>query len=164
MANLKENVSTNHVDQILAEYCVWEYSPSIKLETFVATYIHNVSLFQVPRDYSISWKIKSILKRLYINYQSPNTDVWIVQTDNTQNIIRKYLNTHKPILIYPFFIFRHQLILPFLIPEEIIFLSENTLMQRGMNILLRLGSNCQNCNWIIPQSSILRLHLPVCSH
>lgn len=83
--------------------CLGNIPPSIKLETFVATYIHNVSLFQVPRDYSISWKIKSILKRLYINYQSPNTDVWIVQTDNTQNIIRKYLNTHKPILIYPFF-------------------------------------------------------------
>lgn len=84
--------------------CLGNIPPPIRLETFVATYIHNVSLFQVPQDYTISWKIKSILKRWYIHYKSSNTDSWIVQTENTQNIIRKHFKyTHKPVLIYPFY-------------------------------------------------------------
>lgn len=140
--------------------CLGNIPPPIRLETFVATYIHNVSLFQIPRDYSISWKIKSVLKRLYINYQSPNTDSWVVQTENTQNIIRKHLNPHKPILIYPFFYIPESIKSPFSdTRKDYIFVGEHT-YAKGHEYLIEAWVKLSQLQF----NDTPKLHLTVASH
>lgn len=84
--------------------CLGNIPPAIKMPVPVHTYIHNVSLLEIPKDYSLQWKLKTFLKRLYIRRLSSYTDTWIVQTTNTANLVRRHLPCKgKEILIFPFY-------------------------------------------------------------
>lgn len=87
-----------------AVLCLGNVPPAMRLKIPVHTYIHNVSLLQIPKDYPLSWKFKSYLKKIFIRYYSSNTDTWIVQTSHTANLVRKYLPCrNKQLKIYPFY-------------------------------------------------------------
>lgn len=85
--------------------CLGNIPPAIKMPVPVHTYIHNVSLLEIPKDYPLKLKFISYLKRYYINLLSKNTDTWIVQTENTKNLVARYLRDicYRKIHIYPFY-------------------------------------------------------------
>lgn len=94
----------SHQDSFSTVFCMGNIPPAIKMPVTVHTYIHNVSLLKIPKDYSISQKIKNYLKREYIRFYAKNTDTWIVQTSNTANLVNHYINKlNLPVLEYPFY-------------------------------------------------------------
>lgn len=81
--------------------CFGNIPPCIKMPAKVYTYIHNVSLLTIPPDYSFKQRMVSYLKKRYIRYYSKNTDVWIVQTSNTAQLVQAQLALNTQ-LIYEF--------------------------------------------------------------
>lgn len=93
-----------HRDEYRAVLCLANVPPPVRLRCPVYTYIHNVSLLAIPADYPPVWKFKSWLKRIYIRFQSRNTDCWMVQTANTEQLVNCAINSRKlPVWQYPFF-------------------------------------------------------------
>lgn len=94
----------DHINMFKTVLCLGNVPPPIKMPVSVHTYLHNVSLLKIPIDYSIKWKIKAFLKRVYIRQSSRNTNSWIVQTKNTADLVLKNLPCRgKQVLTYPFF-------------------------------------------------------------
>lgn len=93
-----------HRNDFSSVLCLGNVPPTIKLNVPVHTYIHNLSLLKIPKDYSLKKKIISQFKQWFIRYYASNTDTWIVQTDTTRHIVNKVLNSgNKNIFIYPFY-------------------------------------------------------------
>lgn len=84
--------------------CFANIPPTIKQKCPVYTYFHNINLLKIPSGLSFKRKIISFLKRLYISYYSRHTDSWIVQTQNTEDCLRKALPCNgKAISQMPFY-------------------------------------------------------------
>lgn len=93
-----------HRDDYKCVLCLGNVPPTIRLNCLVHTYIHNVSLLKLPVDYSFKQRVKTWLKRAYIRLYGQNTDTWMVQTQNTENLVREYLPTRgKKVLQFPFY-------------------------------------------------------------
>lgn len=100
----RKNYYKAHRKDFNTVLCLGNIPPAIRMPVPVHTYIHNVSLLKIPKDYGYVWKIKSFLKRWYIRYRSLYTDTWIVQTSNTENLVRQFLPCKgKNIFTYPFY-------------------------------------------------------------
>jgi len=94
----------HHRNEFHSVLCLGNIPPYIKMPCPVYTYIHNVSLLEIPTTYPLRWRIQCNLKRRFIGYFSKNTDGWIVQTSHTCNLVKKYLpNKNKEIHIFPFY-------------------------------------------------------------
>jgi glycosyltransferase involved in cell wall biosynthesis len=84
--------------------CFANIPPMVKPECKVYTYFHNINLLKIPSEFSLKGKAISFLKRLYISFYSRNTHAWIVQTQNTENYLRKVLPCKgKQVLQMPFY-------------------------------------------------------------
>lgn len=84
--------------------CFGNIPTPIKMKCPVYTYVHNVNLLKIPKEYSLKRKIVTWLKQKYISYYSKNTDGWIVQTSNTEDCLRRTLPCKgKVILQLPFY-------------------------------------------------------------
>ena len=84
--------------------CFGNVPPTVKMSCRVYTYFHNLSVLKTPNTYSTRRKILFALKRIMIKMLSKNTDVWIVQTSNTEKMVKKYIgNRQKPFYIYPIY-------------------------------------------------------------
>jgi len=93
-----------HRNDFRTVFCMGNIPPYIKLDCPVHTFFHNVSMLKLPKDYKASLKLKTWLKRMFISFYASNTDSWIVQTSNTENLVKRYLPTRgKLVLQYPFF-------------------------------------------------------------
>lgn len=100
----RRNYYKVHRNDFKSVLCFGNIPPYIKLPVPVHTYIHNVSLLKIPRDYPLKYKFKNWLKLNFLRIFSTNTTDWIVQTDNTAKLVRANLalkkqNIHK----YPFY-------------------------------------------------------------
>lgn len=94
----------SHRNDFSKVLCFGNIPPQIRLDVPVITYLHNVSLLKIPADYSLKAKILSNIKKRYIKYYSKNTDVWVVQTSNTANLVAANLaKAAQPILQFPFY-------------------------------------------------------------
>lgn len=78
-----------HKDEFRTVFCFGNIPPSIKMPCNVHTYFHNLSVLYPPRTYSCKRKFLFFLKRTLINFLTKNTDSWVVQTSNTENLLRK---------------------------------------------------------------------------
>ncbi len=84
--------------------CLGNVPPTINMSCKVHTYFHNLSVLSTPSTYSIKQKIKFYVKKRVIQYLSKNTDSWVVQTWNTENLIKETIgNKTKPFYIYPIY-------------------------------------------------------------
>lgn len=93
-----------HRNEFSKVLCFGNIPPQIKLQIPVYTYIHNVSLLSIPKSYSFKKKWISRLKKAFIKHYGKYTDAWIVQTTNTENLVKNNLARRwQPILQYPFF-------------------------------------------------------------
>ena len=117
--------------------CLGNIPPAIKMPVPVHTYIHNVSLLDIPADYPLKSKIKSRLKRLYLRSLAKNTDTWIVQTSNTAEIVKRQLPCkNKRVLEYPFFFIPENMNrIPWEERRDYVFIGEET-GAKGMRYLI----------------------------
>lgn len=84
--------------------CFGNIPPTIKMQSRVHTYFHNLSVLKTPSTYSRKRKILFTLKRTLIRFLSRNTDTWIVQTTNTEKMVKQYIGSKKkPLYIYPIY-------------------------------------------------------------
>lgn len=94
----------SHRDNFSKVLSLCNVPPAIKMPIPVFTYIHNVSLLQIPPTNTFKQKLKNRLKRAYIRLLAKNADAWIVQTDNTADLVNRYINRrHLPVQNYPFY-------------------------------------------------------------
>lgn len=119
------NTHTNEFSRVL---CLGNVPPPVRPAVRTYTYIHNVSLLQIPKDYSCRWKTAAFLKKIYIRHLSRNTDYWVVQTSYTASLVRKNLPCKgKEILCYPFYFMpRNVEQTPTARREDYIFVGEHT--------------------------------------
>lgn len=87
-------------DKIL---CFGNVPPPVHMYATVYTYSHNIYLFSIPKSYSFSSKIKTLLKRYYINSKKKHTDCWIVQTSNVEHKLHLQLGQEQQVLVLPFY-------------------------------------------------------------
>lgn len=93
-----------HCKDFAAVVCFGNIPPAIRLNVPVYTYFHNVSLLKIPKDYKLTKKIFSILKRFYIKRYAKNTDGWIVQTNYTASLVKGALaGKSQRVYEYPFY-------------------------------------------------------------
>lgn len=83
--------------------CFGNIPPTIRLNAKVYTFFQNVILLSLPKQVPFLQRPKWLVKRLYIWKQKKNTDFWIVQTSNTQDLLAKKLHISNRIIICPFF-------------------------------------------------------------
>ena len=84
--------------------CFGNIPPPIRLKANVYTYFHNINLLKIPTVSSLLTKILSFSKRGFIKFLSSNTDIWIVQTDNTKAELIKTMKVNDAdVLIIPFY-------------------------------------------------------------
>lgn len=84
--------------------CFGNIPPTIKMHSNVHTYFHNLSVLKTPGTYSRKRKLLFTLKRTLISLLSRNTDTWVVQTTNTEKMVKQYIgNKKKPFYIYPIY-------------------------------------------------------------
>lgn len=85
-------------------FCFGNVPPPVRLNTRVYTYYHNVSFLQVPKDYSLKWRLLSHLKRLYLKRFASYSDVWIAQTSHTASLLdQRLVRGKRPVRILPFY-------------------------------------------------------------
>lgn len=84
--------------------CMANVPPPMRMKAKVYTYFHNINLLKIPQKYSFETKLKVLLKKNFIRLLQNNTDSWIVQTNNTENELRKSFDCdNKEVLICPFY-------------------------------------------------------------
>lgn len=102
--SVRRSYYKRHRNDFRAVLCFGNIPPYVAMSVPVHTYMHNVSLLKIPKDYSIKKKVLSYLKRWILIHYGKNTSTWIVQTSNTANLVKKVLK--KPtqeVLEYPFY-------------------------------------------------------------
>ncbi len=94
----------HHKADFRSVLCFGNIPPFVKMDVPVHTYMHNVSLLKIPKDYSFKSKVLSYLKRCVLLHYSKNTTDWIVQTSNTANLVKDvFHNANQKVLEYPFY-------------------------------------------------------------
>lgn len=80
-----------HRNEFHSVLCMGNVPPTIKMSCRVHTYFHNLSVLMNQKTMTHSRRIKNWLKKQTIRFYAKNTDTWIVQTWNTENLIKETL-------------------------------------------------------------------------
>ncbi len=140
----RQRYYNNHQNDFRSVLCFGNIPPYVRLNVPVHTYMHNVSLLKIPKDYSIKRKISSYLKRAIILHYAKNTSDWIVQTSNTANLVKSILKKeNQKVLGYPFYY----------IPEQ---LSENVTGKRTDYVFVGDYTNAKGHEYLI--EAWIKLH------
>lgn len=142
-----------------AVLCLGNIPPAIKMPVPVHTYIHNVSLLLIPKDYPLFLKVKTFIKRCYISLLAKNTDSWIVQTENTENLVKCYLpDESKPVFRFPFYYIPEDINhVPYINRTDYVFVGECT-KAKGHEYLIEAWTKLARMGFN------KRLHLTVSDH
>lgn len=81
----------NHKNDFHSVLCMANVPPTVKMPCIVHTYFHNLSVLMNQKTMSRSRRVKNWIKKQTIRFYSKNTDTWIVQTSNTENLIKENL-------------------------------------------------------------------------
>lgn len=93
-----------HGDEFDVVFTFGNLPPTRRLKAKVYTYFQNVTLFDISKQIPLAQWPKWLLKRYYIKYYKGNTDKWIVQTSNTQQLVMRTLGLPgQDVLLYPFY-------------------------------------------------------------
>ena len=102
--NNRKSFYNAHKEDFDTVFCFGNIPAPIKMPCPVHTYVHNVNLLRIPKEFFFKMKLMAFLKRQYIRHLSSNTDSWIVQTQFTEDLLRKYMPCKgKQIVQYPFY-------------------------------------------------------------
>ena len=93
-----------HKDEFSSVLCFGNVPPPIKMKAKVYTYLHNINLLRIPEIFPWKRRLKDFMKQRVIDFYGKNTDVWIVQTENTKNELKRHLlSGRKEVLVLPFY-------------------------------------------------------------
>ena len=93
-----------HKDEFSTVLCFGNVPPPIKMPVVVYTYFHNINLLKIPKIFPWKRRLKDFIKQRVIDFYGKNTDIWIVQTENTKNELkRQLLIGKKEVLVLPFY-------------------------------------------------------------
>lgn len=93
-----------HGDEFDVVLCFGNIPPTKRLRAKVYTYFQNVTLFDISKQIPLKLWPKWLLKRLYIKSLKRNTDKWIIQTTNTQQLVMRTLGLpERDVLLYPYY-------------------------------------------------------------
>lgn len=81
----------NHIDSYHSILCMSNVPPTVRMNCKVHTYFHNLSVLMNQRSMTPKRRLKNWLKKQTIRLFSKNTDSWVVQTWNTENLIKETL-------------------------------------------------------------------------
>lgn len=91
--------------------CFGNIPAPVKMEVPVYTYFHNINLLTLAETHGLKNYLLSWLKRQIFRHYKTNTDLWLVQTDNTARELKCHLNEPEDkIKIMPFFELQKELI------------------------------------------------------
>lgn len=94
----------SHKDEFNVVLCFGNIPPIRRLNAKVYTYFQNVTLFDISKQIPLKLWPKWLLKRFYIKWLKRNSDKWIVQTTNTQQLVMQTLKLQEQdVLLYPFY-------------------------------------------------------------
>lgn len=100
----RRNFYTNNTLRFHSILCFANIPPLKRQQVPVYTYFHNINLLDIPSDYRLNRKVKTLLKRIYISFYAKNTDAWIVQTPTMEQNLRKKLPCRgKQVYRLPFY-------------------------------------------------------------
>jgi len=84
--------------------CFGNLPAPIKLSIPVYTYFHNINLLTLTEAHGLKEKTLSWMKRQVFRHYKHNTDLWLVQTQNTAYELIKHLKENKKrVKLLPFF-------------------------------------------------------------
>lgn len=93
-----------HRDSFRSILCMGNVPPTIKMPCRVHTYFHNLSVLMNQKSMTLDRRIQNWLKKQTIRILSRNTDTWVVQTWNTENLIKETLPWKgKTFFCYPIY-------------------------------------------------------------
>lgn len=93
-----------HGNEFPKVLCFGNVPPPIRLKAKVYTYFHNINILKIPAMFTWIAKLKNYVKQRVMDFYGKNTDVWIVQTDNTAWEMRTHFRSgNKPCLVLPFY-------------------------------------------------------------
>lgn len=145
-----------HRDSYRSVLCMANVPPTIKMHCPVHTYFHNLSVLMNQKTMEIKMRIKNVLKRKMIALLASNTDAWIVQTSNTENLMKEKLPVGEtPFYQYPIYTIPKEFMVPSTHKTDYLYVGEYThakghdelleawriLHQKGYNIPLHLTCN-----------------------
>lgn len=94
----------NHMEDFHSVLCMSNVPPTVRMPCKVHTYFHNLSVLMNQTGMSLSRRLKNKLKKQFIRFVAKNTDSWIVQTWNTENLIKETLPyKDKDFYCYPIY-------------------------------------------------------------
>ena len=80
-----------HKNDFHSVLCMANVPPTIKMPCKVHTYFHNLSVLMNQKTMARARRMKNWLKKQTIRFFARNTDTWVVQTWNTENLIKETL-------------------------------------------------------------------------
>lgn len=84
--------------------CMGNIPPTLRMSCPVHTYFHNLSVLMSQTSMARSRRMKNWLKKQTIRFFARYTDSWVVQTWNTENLIKQTLPWKgKPFYRYPIY-------------------------------------------------------------
>src|SRR5690606_26670129 len=77
-------------DQVL---CFGNLPPTIRLDSKVLVYFHQLLFLNLPTDFSLKNKFIYKFKQSILNFTKNNADIWLVQSENIKSeFSKKYLD------------------------------------------------------------------------
>lgn len=102
--NARKAFYKQHRNMFSAVLCFGNVPPPIKMDAKVFTYLHNINLLMIPKIFPWKRRLKDFMKQRVIDFFGKNTNVWIVQTENTKNELKRHLfSGRKEVLVLPFY-------------------------------------------------------------
>lgn len=92
-----------HKDDFSKVVCMANIPPSLKLEVPVTTYFHNLTVLKIPSNFTLKRKMRFWVRRAATILLCRNTDSWVVQTQNSEDTLRRTIPHTKYIYQYPIY-------------------------------------------------------------
>jgi len=93
-----------HADEYDRILCFGNLPPAKRHKARTFTYFHNINLLAIPKALPLKTRLMSRAKRCYFRLKRNNTDLWLVQTDNTRHELVKHLGERpERVRVIPFF-------------------------------------------------------------
>lgn len=100
----RRSIYNDHGEEFNVVLCFGNIPPTRRLRAKVYTYFQNVTLFDISKQIPLKLWPKWLLKRFYIKSLKCNSDKWIVQTTNTQQLVMHTLCVpEQDVLLYPYY-------------------------------------------------------------
>lgn len=84
--------------------CFGNLPPNIKVNTVVFTYFHQPMYLKIPKDFSLTEKLKFWIKTKILKSIKKNTNYWLVQNETIRTgLIQTYKLNYAKVLVIPFY-------------------------------------------------------------